>query len=172
MRFERKTTEFADNMKKKFEIKQLIILGITLFLILLFAGCTSTNEGDDNQNASDNNGSSSDSNDDASDYAVNVDKNLVGNWTWTCGTSNGEPVTHISSGWVNFKKNGTWMYAYDYGYTITIQNGTWQAKDGQLYWGTDGSEISDWYSINSYELVNSNELVISTDSSDSLYIKQ
>jgi len=160
-------------MKNKFRKKQIMILGAALISILLLAGCTdnsTSNSDENNQETGDNNNAgNSDNSGNSNGYAVNVDPNMVGNWTWTSGTNSGEPITHISSGWVNFKEDGTFNSYYDYGYTVVVYEGTWQAKDGDLYWGTNGHEISDWYSYDTYDFITNNGLTIISDSSEMLY---
>ena len=136
------------------------------YLDTILAGDNSGGNGD--TNPSENNGGSS------TDGNTNTDGNhdgrFVGNWTFVDGTSSGQPVTHITSGWVNYKADGTWSYFFDYGYTTVNAEGTWQAKDGTLYWGTNGNEISDWYSVESYQFTGDN-LILSTDTSEMRYTK-
>ncbi len=154
-------------------MKLKIIIFFLLIGMLLFVGCTEkSNEQNQVDNGIDN--TNDDTNDDGSgEYASNIDMNLVGNWTWISGNNNGEPVTQIINGWVHFKQDGTWKFAYDYDYTMRIQNGTWQARDGELYWGTAGQEISDWYSIDSYKFgINDGDLSIMSGNSVMNYLKQ
>ena len=152
-------------LKKNFGKKQMMLLGAVIISIFLLAGCTNNN------NAGDNNQGTGDENNDDSGYAVNADPNMVGNWTWTSGTSSGEPITHIISSWVNFHKDGTFNSVYEYDNQLVIYEGTWQAKDGDLAWGTNGNEISDWYLTDSYQ-VSGNELIITSDSSEMKYSNQ
>ena len=117
-------------------------------------------EGNGNTNTNgDNEGPS---NTDYTNNDSNQDGSIVGNWTFVSSETNGEPVTHVTSAWVNYKADGTWTYFYDYGYTTVNDEGTWQAQDGVLYWGTEGHEISDWYSVDNYE-VTGDDLIITTD---------
>ena len=111
------------------------------------------------------------SNNDPIQTDSNHDGRFVGNWTFVEGTSSGKPVTHIASAWINYKADGTWTDFYDFGHQIRRQQGTWQAKDGVLYWGTDGSQISDWYSVDDYQFVG-DDLIISKDASEMRYRKQ
>ena len=148
-----------------------VLFSLLVVALLVLSGCTSTeqnkgtnaDEGTTNQNA-DNGG-------DSGQYASNLDQRFIGNWTWISATSGGEPVTGIASGWLNFEADGTWDFYYDYGYSERIQNGTWQAKDGDLYWGTEGYEISDWYSYDSYEFVDG-DLIIIQQTGESRYQRQ
>jgi hypothetical protein len=98
----------------------------------------------------------------------NHDGRLVGNWTYVEGTSSGQPITHIVSGWINYKADGNWTEFFDYGDQLLNEQGTWQAKDGVLCWGTNGSEISDWYSVDDYQIVG-DDLIISSDYSEMRY---
>ena len=98
----------------------------------------------------------------------NHDGRFVGNWTFVEGTSGGKPVTHIVSGWISYKADGNWTECFDYGDQILNEQGTWQAKDGVLCWGTNGSEISDWYSVDDYQFVG-DDLIISSDNSEMRY---
>jgi hypothetical protein len=98
----------------------------------------------------------------------NHDGRLVGNWTFVEGTASGKPVTHIVSGWINYKADGNWTEFFDYGDQLLNEQGTWQAKDGVLYWGTNGSEISDWYSVDDYQIIG-DDLIISSDYSEMRY---
>jgi len=151
-------------LKKKFGKKQMMLLGTIIVSIFLLAGCTNNNNaGEDNEGTG---GTGDDGGSDGT--TANIDVNMLGNWTWTSGTNNGEPITHISSGWVHFKNDGTFNSVYDYGYTLVIYEGTWQAQNGDLYWGTNGNEISDWYSTDSYQ-ASGNELIITSDSSEMIY---
>ena len=157
--------------KKECGKAKIVFFSLCTILVLLLSGCTSTptneadtgDEGTTNQNA-DNGG-------DSGQYASNLDQRFIGNWTWISATSGGEPVTGIASGWLNFEADGTWDFYYDYGYSERIQNGTWQAKDGDLYWGTEGFEISDWYSYDSYEFVDG-DLIIIQQMGESRYQRQ
>jgi hypothetical protein len=108
------------------------------------------------------------SNNDYTATDSNHDGRLVGNWTFVEGTSSGQPITHIVSGWINYKADGTWTEFFDYGDQLLNEQGTWQAKDGVLCWGTDGSEISDWYSVDDYQIAG-DDLIISSDYSEIRY---
>lgn len=99
---------------------------------------------------------------------ANHDGRFVGNWTFIEGTSSGKPITHIVSGWIYYKADGTWTNFFDYGHQLLNEQGTWQAKDGVLCWGTDGTEISDWYSVDDYQFVD-DDLIISSDYSEVRY---
>jgi len=125
-------------------------------------GNGNTNTGGDNEGSSTNNNSNTD---------PNHDGRFVGNWTFVEGTSSGKPVTHIASAWINYKADGTWTDFFDFGHQIRRQQGTWQAKDGVIYWGTNGSEISDWYSVDDYQFTG-DDLILSTDTSEMRYRKQ
>ena len=141
--------------------KNIMIFGVLAVLVLVIAGFTLMN----NEGTSDVNGDTegpSDNND--STIGANEYGSIVGNWTFVSGTTNGEPITHIVSGWVNYKADGTWTYFYDYGYTTVNDQGTWQAQDGELSWGTDGSEINDWYSYDTYKFVDGDLVIMSPNS--------
>jgi hypothetical protein len=157
------------------EKNQMMLFAVIAVVVLAVAAVTLTNnegapeanttgdipEGNENTNPEgDKEG--------ASNNSVNVAGTVVGNWTFINGTNSDGPVTHIASGWIDYKADGTWTYFYDYGYTTVDQEGTWQAQDGQLYWGTNGSEISDWYSYDTYEIVG-DVLIIRSDGSEMFY---
>ena len=145
----------------------MMILGIVAVVVLVVAGFTLlNNEGTSETNTDGTNEGSSVN--DGSNEGLNQANNIVGNWTFVSGTQNGSPVTHIVSGWVNYKADGTWVYFFDYGYTTVDAEGTWQAQDGELYWGTNGNEVSDWYSYDSYQFVDG-DLVITSDNSEMIY---
>lgn len=153
---------------------KIVIFSLFTIMVLLLSGCTSTqtNEAETGEQGTSNvTTSDSDNGDDSGQYASNLDQRFIGNWTWISATSGGEPVTGIASGWLNFEADGTWDFYYDYGYSERIQNGTWQAKDGELYWGTEGYEISDWYSYDSYEFVDG-DLIIIQQTGESRYQRQ
>ncbi|HMA83416.1 MAG TPA: hypothetical protein VKP59_04220 [Candidatus Thermoplasmatota archaeon] len=162
------------NGKEKFGWGKILFFSLIFLTVLLLAGCTSSDtkevknndEGTENQNIG-----NSDNGDDSGQYASNLDPRFIENWTWVSAVSGGEPVTEISYGWLNFEADGTWNFYYDYGYTERIQNGTWQAKDGELYWGTEGSEISDWYAYDNYEF-DDGDLIIIQSGGESRYRKQ
>ena len=156
-------------------MKKTKIVLVAVVLVVVVAGFMFTkNEGylDTILNVGDNGGNDNTNtggdNDGPSNDGVNQAGSIVGNWTFVDGTQNGQPVTHIASGWVNYKADGTWTYFYDYGYTTLNDEGTWQAQDGELYWGTEGSEISDWYSYDNYQLVG-DDLIISSNTSEMRY---
>jgi len=140
-------------MNKRFDLLKIFFIGLILLSLLILAGCTENNDGNNNQDAGDTN-----PDDGSNDYSGNHDPRLIGNWTY-------------NNSWVNFHEDGTFNSAYDYDYTIVRYEGTWQAKDGQLSWGTNGHEISDWYSMDSYHF-NGDDLVINRDSTVSTYEKQ
>jgi len=140
-------------MIKKCSILQIFLIGIMLVSVLLLTGCTETNDNNNNQNTGDDN-----TDDNSNTYSVNHDPRLIGNWTG-------------NNSWVHFHEDGTFQSAYDYDYTIVTYEGTWQAKDGQLSWGTNGHEISDWYSMDTYHF-NGDDLVITQDTIESTYEKQ
>jgi len=153
---------------------KIVFFSLIVIILLLLSGCTSTgpNESDNSDEVTENQDvGDSDNSDDSGEYASNLDPRFVGNWTWVSAVSGGEPVTDISNGWLNFEADGTWDFYYDYGYTERIQNGTWQAKDGELYWGTEGFEISDWYAYDTYEFIDG-DLIIIQSGGESRYRKQ
>ena len=163
------------------EKNQMMIFAVIAVVVLAVAAFTLTNnegtpdpnttggdnlEGNENPNPEgENEGSSVTENPNS---GASVAGSIVGNWTFINGTNNDGPVTHIASGWIDYKADGTWTYFYDYGYTTVNQEGTWQAQEGQLYWGTNGSEISDWYSYDTYEIVG-DVLIIRGDGSEMFY---
>jgi len=160
--------------KKGITQGKTVVFLFFVILMLLLSGCTSTDSNygtkSDDGTSNENSGTSEDNND-SGQYASNLDPRFFGNWTWVNASSSGEPVTDISYGWLNFKEDGTWNFYYDYGYTERIQNGTWQAKDGELYWGTEGFEISDWYAYDNYEFIDG-DLIIIQSGGESRYQKQ
>lgn len=135
-------------MTKKFDILKIFFIGMILVSVLVLAGCTEDNTDSNN----DQDTGDADTGGSSNDYSGNHDPRLIGNWTWTDGTNQGNPVDYITRGWVNFMQDGTFKSFYDYGYTTVNYEGTWQAKDGDLYWGTNGHEISDWYSTDNYQI--------------------
>ena len=156
-------------------MKKTKIILVAVVIVVIVAGFTFiNNEGylDTILNAGDNGGNDNTNtggdNEGSSNNGVNQDGSIVGNWTFVNGTTNGQPVTHIASGWINYKADGTWTYFYDYGYTTINDQGTWQAQHWELYWGTEGSEISDWYAYDNYQLKGDN-LVIISDTSEMIY---
>ena len=156
------------------EKTKMMLFAVLAVSVLLVAAFTLTNnEGineinPDNNDKKDNTNPEGDNQGASSDVATTAGGSIVGNWTFVNGTSNGEPVTHIASGWVNYKADGTWTYFYDYGYTTVEAEGTWQTQDGQLSWGTNGSEISDWYSMDTYE-IKGDILIIRSSGSEMFY---
>jgi len=122
----------------------------------------------ENGNTPTNGGNEEPSNNEYTPTDSNHDGRFVGNWTFVEGTTSGQPVTHIVSGWINYKADGTWTESFDYGDQILNEQGTWQAKDGVIYWGTDGTEISDWYSVDDYQFTG-DDLIISSDYSEMRY---
>ena len=155
--------ERKDVMQKN----MMILFGVVVVVVLVVAGFTLLNN-DGTSDSSTNRENEDPLTNDNSNTSTTGYGSIVGNWTFLSGTSNGEPVTHIVSGWVNYKSDGTWVYSYDYGYTTVDAEGTWQTQDGQLAWGTNGSEISDWYSVDSYDFVDG-DLVISSSTSEMRY---
>jgi hypothetical protein len=152
---------------------KIVFFSLIVLIVLLLSGCTSTgpNESDNSDEVTENQDVGNSDNNDSNQYNSNLDPRFIGNWTWVSAVSGGNPVTDISSGWLKFEADGTWDFYYDYGYTERIQNGTWQAKDGELYWGTEGYEISDWYSYDTYEFEDG-DLIIIQSSGESRYQKQ
>ncbi len=141
--------------------KMIIFAVLAVSVLVVAAVALTNNEGTSDTNTADGNNEGSPATGD-SNTGTNAQASIVGNWTFVNSTTNGELVTHIASGWVSYKDDGTWTYSFDYGYTIVNDEGTWQAQDGKLYWGTEGHEISDWYSVDNYEVIG-DDLIVSTD---------
>lgn len=141
-------------MTRKIDILKMFFIGIILVSVLLLSGCTE----DNNDSNNDQGTGDADTGGSSNDYSGNHDPRLIGNWTY-------------NNSWVHFHEDGTFHFLYDYVYNFALYEGTWQAKDGQLSWGTNGHEISDWYSMDSYHF-NGDDLVITRDSSEITYEKQ
>lgn len=154
------------NKMMVFAVLAVLVLAVAALTLTNNNGTPATTTGDTNEGNGNTNPEGE--NEGSSNTGANGAGSIVGNWTFVNGTTNDGPVTHIASGWIDYKADGTWTYFYDYGYTTVNQEGTWQAQDGELYWGTNGSEISDWYSYDTYEIVG-DVLIITSDGSEMFY---
>ena len=110
-----------------FAVLAVLVLAVAAFTLTNNEGLLDTIISGDNNEGTDNTTMGED-NEIPSNNDTTVEGSIVGNWTFVSGIQNGEPVTHIASGWLHYKADGTWRYSYDYGYTILDDEGTWQAQ--------------------------------------------